>query len=104
MNKPKIVIGGFYTHYKRNPQGDWDNYLYQVLNIGHHTEIQDANESSLVVYRPLYKSQFGTDWACRPLEMFMGYVDQDGIPMKRFTLVTDEWLLAMCNSFLMKEK
>ena len=70
------------------------NYLYQVLNIGHHTEIARFYESSFVVYRPLYKGPFGSHWACRPLAMFTDFVDRDGKQMKRFTLVTDEELIA----------
>ena len=93
-----VQNGDFYYHYKRNPQGEWNNYLYQVLNIGHHTEISDFDESALVIYRPLYKSSFGTHWACRPFQMFAGYVELDGKRTKRFTLVTDEILLEKCRA------
>lgn len=100
----KVQIGGYYYHYKRNPQGEWNNYLYQVLNIGHHTEISDFDASALVIYRPLYKSPFGSHWACRPLEMFAGDVERDGQRTKRFTLVTDVSLLEKCRAATKQEQ
>lgn len=33
---------GFYYHYKHDPNGSFDNYAYEVLNIGHHTESMDS--------------------------------------------------------------
>lgn len=36
MNTPEL---GFYYHYKHDPTGAVNNYAYEILNIGHHTEI-----------------------------------------------------------------
>ncbi len=43
MQKPQpIPDKGFYYHYKHDPNGLVNNYAYEVLNIGHHTEEEDT--------------------------------------------------------------
>lgn len=84
---------GFYYHYKHDPaKGDFD-YAYEVLNIGHHTEIDGLEESAMVVYRPLYESAgvygIGKHWDVRPLGMFMEMVTKDGKTFERFQKITD---------------
>lgn len=90
---------GFYYHYKHDPNGEVNNYAYEVLNIGHHTEINHrdvdrVDESLMGVYRPLYESAFvykaGKHWYVRPLSMFMEEVEKDGKTMLRFQKITDE--------------
>lgn len=100
MQKPEP---GFYYHYKHDPNGDVGNYAYEVLNMGHHTEIEGLEESAMVVYRPLYESagvyKIGKHWDVRPLGMFMesvvkparpdGSSGADGKEMQRFRKITD---------------
>ena len=91
---PKAVPElGFYYHYKHDPQGAVNNYAYEVVGVGHHTEDdcrpEDAN---MVVYRPLYEAfvyTAGRLFDLRPLEMWMGTVEKDGENILRFTKVTD---------------
>lgn len=84
---------GFYYHYKHDPVGPIDQYAYEVLGVGHHTEDdcrpEDAN---MVVYRPLYEAfvyRHGKLFDLRPLEMFMSTVEKDGETKPRFGKVTD---------------
>lgn len=101
----------FYYHYKHDPNGEVNNYAYEVLNIGHHTEIPHGenvgvDESEMVVYRPLYESAFvykaGKHWDVRPLAMFMEEVrkparnasviadaGEDGKTFQRFQKITN---------------
>ena len=91
---PKAVPElGFYYHYKHDPEGVVNNYAYEVVGVGHHTEDdcrpEDAN---MVVYRPLYEAfvyNAGKLFDLRPLEMWMGTVEKDGKTVPRFTKVTD---------------
>ncbi|HEY0979732.1 MAG TPA: DUF1653 domain-containing protein [Candidatus Paceibacterota bacterium] len=85
---------GFYYHYKHDPNGPVNNYAYEVVGVGHHTEDdcrpEDAN---MVVYRPLYEAfvyKAGKLFDLRPLEMWLGSVEKDGVSKPRFTKVTDE--------------
>ncbi len=88
---------GFYYHYKHNPQTDVNNYAYEVVGIGLHTE-EDAWE---VVYRPLYENALvykaGKCFDIRPLSMFVeeNVADKNGtIHPHRFTKITDETIIA----------
>jgi hypothetical protein len=90
MQKPEK---GFYYHYKHDStKGDFD-YAYEVLNIGHHTEIDGLDESAMVIYRPLYETAgvftAGKHWDVRPLNMFMEEVTKDGKTFSRFQKITD---------------
>ncbi|HVN26170.1 MAG TPA: DUF1653 domain-containing protein [Candidatus Paceibacterota bacterium] len=94
MNIPsKVPSPGFYYHYKHDPDGPINNYAYEVVGVGCHTEDdcrpEDAN---LVVYRPLYESSVykaGKLFDLRPLEMFMEDVTKDGKTFPRFRKITD---------------
>ncbi len=89
----KEIQKGFYYHYKHDKSGEWNNYLYEVLNVGHHTEIDGLDESAMVVYRPLYESagvySAGKHWDVRPFDMFMEQVTKDGNTFDRFQYITD---------------
>ncbi len=74
--KAKSLKLGRYRHYK-------DKY-YQVIGVAVHSEIQEE----LVVYSPGYDTPVKL-WV-RPLEMFMGEVEVDGVVRKRFELVEEE--------------
>jgi hypothetical protein len=77
---------GFYFHYKHDPAGDLHNYTYEVIGVGRHTE----DHSLTVLYRPLYQNDWlaPADYCSRPLEMFMGEVEIDGVTKSRFTRIT----------------
>lgn len=69
---------GFYYHYKHDPDGSKENYAYEVIAVGFHTEENArVGEEHFVIYRPLYdaavyKMSRGLDIPCydaRPLEM-----------------------------------
>ncbi len=94
----KIPEKGFYYHYKHDPKGEVNNYAYEVLNIGHHTEINGLDESAMVVYRPLYEAsvyKIGKHWDVRPLPMFMEKVEKEGVMMDRFTPITDPEIIKL---------
>ena len=86
---------GFYYHYKHDPDGPVNNYAYEVLGVGHHTEdyalVEDMH---MVVYRPLYESagvyKAGKLFDLRPLKMFMEYITKEGKTFPRFKKINDE--------------
>jgi len=67
-----VITPGTYRHYKGN--------LYEVVDVATHSE----TEEQLVVYRALYGDR-GL-WV-RPLDMFTGTVEVDGVVVPRFALV-----------------
>ena len=94
----RVPARGFYYHYKHDPSGAINNYAYEVMGVGCHTEDdcrpEDAN---LVVYRPLYESSVykaGKLFDIRPLEMFMEDVTKDGKTFPRFQKIEDETVTA----------
>ena len=90
---------GFYYHYKHDPNGTVNNYAYEIIGVGCHTEDdcrpEDANP---MIYRPLYEEAFvyknGKLFNLRPLEMFMGDVKKDGITIPRFKQIIDPIIIA----------
>lgn len=78
---------GFYYHYKHDPTGSINNYAYEVVGVGRHTE----EENYVVIYRPLYKNTYldNADFSARPLEMFVEHVTKDGTSIPRFQKITD---------------
>lgn len=94
---------GFYYHYKHDSSGSINNYAYEVVGVGFHTE-DDARsgEEHFVVYRPLYnafvyKASLELGVACydnRPLEMWMGTVEKDGKTVPRFQKITDPEIIS----------
>jgi hypothetical protein len=98
---------GFYYHYKHDPNGSTENYAYEVVSIGSHTESDDRPEypqdAWFVNYRPLYENaavyqaskQLGIECIDnRPLEMWMGHAEVGGKSLKRFTKITDPTAVA----------
>lgn len=95
----QIPAHGFYYHYKHDPSGTVNNYAYEVLGVGCHTEDDCRPEdATLVVYRPLYDTasvyRAGKLFDIRPLSMFMETVTKDGQMMSRFTKITDKATIA----------
>ena len=88
---------GFYYHYKNDPNGEFNNYAYEVMGVGHHTEMKDSDGALFVVYRPLYQSfvyKNGKMFDIRPLGMFMQTVDKPEYKGPRFIKITDPELIA----------
>lgn len=92
-----LKIGGFYYHYKHDPNKDIYNYAYKIINIGHHTEIEGLDESQMVIYAPLYPEagvyKAGKHFDVRPLSMFMEPVTKDGKTFPRFQEINDQELI-----------
>lgn len=95
MNHPEK---GFYYHYKHDPQGSTNNYAYEVMGVGHHTEDDCRQEDQyMVVYRPIYEAfvyKNGRMFDIRPLEMFMESVTKDGKTFPRFQKIIDPAVIA----------
>ena len=94
----EVPLNGFYYHYKHDPNGPVNNYAYEVVGVGCHTEDdcrpEDAN---MVVYRPLYESSVykaGKLFDLRPLEMWMGKVMKGEATISRFTIISDQAVIA----------
>ena len=83
----KLPQKGFYYHCKHDPKLDINNYAYEVVGVARHSE----DRTYLVVYRPLYKSDFSAhiDFCVRPLDMFMEDVVIKGIKQPRFKKIDD---------------
>lgn len=84
IHKPKV--GDYYRHYKST---GGRNHVYKVIGFGRHTETGEV----LIVYKPLYINdwleEFQTEFAARPLAMFMEMVEIDGIKKPRFQLISE---------------
>ncbi len=89
MNTPEK---GFYYHYKHDADKDLNNYAYEVIGVGLHTE----ERTYTVLYRPLYKNTFlaPADYCARPLDMFMEDVTKDGKTFPRFQKIADPEVIA----------
>lgn len=92
---PQLPETAFYYHYKHDPNGAVNNYAYEVVGVGYHTE-DDCRpiDQYLVWYRPLYdafvyKLGKGKLGDTRPLSMFMESVTKDGKTFPRFKKITD---------------
>lgn len=84
---PHFPEKGFYIHYKHDPSGPLNNYIYEVVGIGRNTE----DKTYTVLYRPVYENDWMTpaDLQSRPLDMFLDTVEKDGASIPRFDLITD---------------
>jgi hypothetical protein len=83
---------GFYYHYKHDPQGTVNNYSYEVVGTGMHTEMHDDPNGVMVIYRPLYEAfvyKQGKWFDVRPLNMFTKEVTKDGKTFPRFQKITN---------------
>ena len=100
METPKkIPANGFYYHYKHDPAGSLNNYAYEVIGVGCHTEDDCRPEdATMVVYRPLYVEasvyKAGKLFDIRPLGMFMENMTKDGKTFPRFRKITDPKIIA----------
>jgi hypothetical protein len=95
---------GFYYHYKHDPSGSVNNYAYEFLGVGFHTEedgVYFANYRPLYEDAGVYQASLKLGVQCtdeRPLAMWMSDVIVDGMTKKRFTKITDGKILtALCD-------
>ncbi len=89
----KMPEAGFYYHYKHDPNGAVNEYAYEVIGVGHHTE-EDCRpeDANMLVYRPLYEAfvyKHGKMFDLRPLHMFYDSVEKDGETISRFSRIED---------------
>lgn len=104
-NYKKIPEKGYYYHHKHDPTGPLNNYAYEVIGIGLHTEgshTELSPKDQFVVYRPIYEAyvyKMGKIYDIRPLELFMENVkkiDKSGKEktFPRFQKITDENIIS----------
>jgi len=95
----KVPEKGFYYHYKHDPNGEVNNYAYEVMGVGVHTEDDcRPDDAHMVVYRPLYSSSVykaGKLFDLRPLLMWMGTVMIGGKVFPRFQKIIDLKTIAL---------
>ena len=81
--------GRFYRHFKYDPSNTQipNNYTYEVIGIGNHTETNDK----FVTYRPLYDNPHmkGINFIHRPYDMFFGTVNRSTYSGNRFNEIKD---------------
>jgi hypothetical protein len=94
----KVPEKGFYYHYKYDPSGPINNYAYELIGVGVHTEDDCRPEDeNMAVYLPIYESRAykaGKFYDLRPLEMWMGNVEKNGKIFPRFKKITDPNIIA----------
>jgi hypothetical protein len=86
----KVPEIAFYDHYKRDPNGTFNNYAYVLIGVGCHTEdncrpLDRFHGTYLPLYEEaaVYKAGKGTLHDSRPLTMFMSNVRKGGKTLKR---------------------
>ncbi len=94
----KVPQKGFYYHYKHDPAKAFNDYAYEVVGVGVHTENDCRPEdTNMVVYRPLYDApifEAGKLFYLRPMDMWMGDVTKEGHTFPRFSLIKDPEIIA----------
>lgn len=70
---------GIYEHYK-NPE-----HRYRVIGVAKHSETLE----DLVIYEALYDNEMSKLWA-RPIDMFVGDVEINGVSVPRFKFISEE--------------
>jgi hypothetical protein len=99
----KVPEPGFYYHYKHDPDGKVNNYAYEVIGVGFHTESNRPwGEAHFVIYRPLYEASVYTAsetlgvpcFDARPLLMWMEEVTNGDRMVPRFERILDSTVIA----------
>jgi hypothetical protein len=98
----KVPEPGFYYHYKHDPAKAVNDYAYEMVGVGVHTE-EDCRpeDANMVVYRPLYEAMVykaGKLFDLRPLEMWMGDVTKEGKTFPRFSKITNPGVIMRLES------
>ena len=73
--EPEVIVKGVYRHTK-------SGNLYEVLGVALQTETHDQ----LVIYRPLYKSNY--ELCARPFRMFIEEIELNGKTIRRFQKIS----------------
>ena len=76
MSGLPVIKKGVYRHSKKG-------HLYEVLGVA----LQTETDEPLVIYRPLYDSEYGL--FARPFEMFLEQVEIDGGLKPRFEKIDE---------------
>ncbi len=87
-----MIEKGFYYHYKHDLNESINNYAYEVVNLGMHSEMHDTPDGVMVIYRPLYDAfvyKKGKWFDVRPLSMFLENVEKNDKIFPRFQKITD---------------
>lgn len=98
----EIPEKGYYYHYKHDPSLSVNNYAYELIDVGVHSE-DDCRpiDANMAVYKPLYKEsgvyQHGKVLILRPLEMWLGEVVKNGKTVKRFEKISNEKIISELN-------
>jgi hypothetical protein len=97
-NRSEVPAKGFYYHAKNDPDGPVNNYAYEVIGVGIHSEDDcDPNDAVMVGYIPLYDCPLSDQlhlFHNRPLASWMGEVSVGGCMVSRFTRITDPNVIA----------
>jgi hypothetical protein len=71
-----IEVGATFQHYKGKQ--------YKVLGLARHSETLEM----MVYYECLYPNEMGQMWV-RPIGLFTGFVEVDGVKTERFKKLTE---------------
>lgn len=91
------VPGHIFYHFKRNPNLGIEHGAYLIQGVGKNTE---DRQQHFVILKPLYYcnprqvDEQNVSYELRPLDYFFGDVNRPGYIGKRFTLITDDKLIA----------
>lgn len=89
----KEINLGFYYHYKHDPKGAINNYAYEVIGIGNHTEADCRfADKYMVIYRPIYEAYVyknGKMFDIRPYDMFTESIEKNGNIIPRFAKIAN---------------
>lgn len=94
----EIPSKGFYYHFKHDPTGPVNNYAYEVIGVGIHSEDDcDPNDAVMVGFIPLYDCPLADQlhlFQIRPLAMWMGEASVGGMRVPRYVRITDPNVIA----------
>ena len=84
MKERVFKKGDIVKHFKRETiskeelESNPNIYLYEIIGVSTHTETKEK----LMIYKPLYETDCikDSDYAARPLDMFMSEVDHEKYP------------------------
>jgi hypothetical protein len=86
----QIPENGFYYHYKHDDAKGFNDYTYEVIGIGMHSE----DDSLFVLYKPLYETDITpANYFVRPIELFFDTIQWNGKAIDHFTKITDPVLI-----------
>jgi hypothetical protein len=89
---------GFYYHFKHDPDGPVNNYAYEVIGVGIHTEDDcDPNDAVMVGCIPLYDCPLADQlhlFQNRPLASWMKEASVGGAKVPRYTRIIDPNIIA----------